>query len=161
MIDITAFGRSTSSPYDDEDEVERRFVFVAKWQHFFGGRPTWSETRWVFDRADWSVVFLEIMDQATMEWVCATREEVSSVDRDLNESDSRFLDDLDEWGLSQSDEPPAWACSRAKFRARSDLATRERAVEDRRRNAVRLRLPEDRSVRTVVIRFGRCRRGLG
>ena len=92
-----------------------------------------------------------------MEWVCATRDEVSSVDRDLNGSDSRFLDDLLEWALSQSDELPEWAWSSVEFNERSELATRERAVEDRRRNAVRLRFQEGPYVRTVSIRFARPR----
>lgn len=154
MIDLVDFGQSVLSPCEDEDDVGYRFVFVCKWQHFFDGRPTWSDVRWVFDREDWSIVFLEVLDAATMEWACATREEASSVDRDLTESDARFLDDLPEWALSQSDELPAWACSRAEFWERSELATRERAVEDRRRKAVRLRLPGGRGVWKVNIRFG-------
>jgi len=158
MMDLIAFGQPAPLLCDEEEnDADRRFVFAGRWQHFFDGRPTWSETRWVFDRKDWSVVFLEILDPPTMEWACATREEVSSVDCDLNESDSRFLDDLDEWGLSQSDHMPDWACSCAEFRARSELATRERAVEDRRRNAVRLQLPNNCGVWTVVVRFGHHR----
>lgn len=139
----------------EESDVESRYVFVGKWQHFFGGRQTWSDIRWVFDREDWSVVFLEIQDSVTLEWVRGTREETSSVEVDLNENDSRFLNDLDEWGLSQSDEMPDWACMGAELKARAELAEIERLEESRRRNAVRLRLPEGANVRTVSVRFGR------
>ena len=64
MIDIVASGRLASSPCEEEDDAELRFVFVGRWQHFFDGRPTWSDTRWVFDRTEWSVVFLEVLDPA-------------------------------------------------------------------------------------------------
>ncbi|WP_019995087.1 hypothetical protein [Aureimonas ureilytica] len=141
----------------EESDVEGRYVFVGKWQHFFDGRPTWSDIRWVFDREDWSVVFLEIQDAVTLEWVRGTREETSSVEVDMNENDSRFLDNVDEWGLSQSDEIPDWACTPVELHARSELTASERAVEDRRRNTVRLRLPEGPYVRAVSIRFARPR----
>ena len=63
MMDLIAFGQPAPSPCDEEgDDADRRFVFVVRWQHFFDGQPTWSDTRWVFERADWSVVFLEILD---------------------------------------------------------------------------------------------------
>lgn len=159
---VIPFVRSSTVPLEvelplkvEESDVEARYVFVGKWQHFFDGRPTWSEIRWVFDREDWSVVFLEIQDAVTLEWVRGTREEVSSVEFDLNENDSRFLDDLYEWGLSQSDELPDWACTPAELHARSELAKSERLEESRRRNAVRLQLPGGPGVRTVSVRFGR------
>ncbi|WP_416356646.1 hypothetical protein ACLNGM_22315 [Aureimonas phyllosphaerae] len=151
---VIPFNGSATLPLEvEESDVEGRFVFVAKWQHFFDGRPTWSEIRWVFDREDWSVTFLEIMNPATLRWVRGTREEASSVEFDLTENDSRFLSDLEEWGLSQSDEMPDWACMGAELVARAELVEIERLEESRRRNAVRLRLPEGPEVRTVSIRF--------
>ncbi|SFF37838.1 hypothetical protein SAMN05216566_11015 [Aureimonas phyllosphaerae] len=137
----------------EESDVEGRYVSVGKWQHFFDDRPTWSEIRWVFDREDWSVAFLEILNPVTLGWVRGTKEEASSVEIDLTENDPRFLSDLDEWGLSQSDEMPDWPCMGAELKARAELVEIERLEERRRCNAVRLRLPEGPEVRTVSIRF--------
>lgn len=155
MTDILLFRQLASTPSQRDNDGELRFVFADKWQHFFEGEPTWSETRWVFERADWSIVFLEILDPVTLEWVCGAQEEVLDVEFDLTESDSRFLKRLEEWRLSESDDLPDWACTRTQFQTRSELATRERLAESRRRNAVRLRLPSSPDVCMMNIRFAR------
>lgn len=159
MVVIPFIGSSTvplkvELPFEvEESDVEGRFVFVGKWQHFFDGRPTWSDIRWVFDREDWSVVFLEILNPVTLRWFRGTREEISSVEFDLTENDSRFLNDLGEWRLSQSHQIPDWACMGAELKAPAELAEIERLEESGRRNAVRLRLLGGPEVRTVSIRF--------
>jgi hypothetical protein len=145
--------RLGSCPCEEDDEGELRYTFVEKWQHFFEGTRTWSYVRWVFDREDWNVVFLEILDPATLEWVGGTPEELSSVEADLVEGEAQCLEDLDEWRLSGSDDLPDWACTPAELLERLELATREQLAERTRRNAVRLQLPRGRHVRTVTIRF--------
>lgn len=147
--------RLGSCPCEEDDEGELRYTFVEKWQHLFETMPTWSYVRWVFDREDWSVVFLEILDPATLGWVGGTPEEMASVETDLVEGEAQYLEDLEEWRLSESDELPDWACTQAELHERLELATRERLAESTRRNAIRLQLPRGRYVRTVTIRFTR------
>jgi hypothetical protein len=147
--------RLGSCPCEEDDEGELRYTFVEKWQHLFEDKPTWSYVRWVFDREDWSVVFLEILDPVTLGWVGGSPEEIESVETDLVEGEAQYLEDLDEWRLSESDDLPGWACTLAELLERHEFATRERLAESTRRNAIRLRLPSGRDVRTVTIRFTR------
>ncbi|KQT42064.1 hypothetical protein ASG43_17465 [Aureimonas sp. Leaf454] len=155
MKDFISARRLGSCPCEEDEEGELRYTFVGKWQHFFETTKTFSVIRWVFDREEWCVAFLEILNPMTLEWVRGTSEEVSSVETDLVEGEAQYLEDLDEWGLSDSDDLPDWACTQAELDERLEVAIRERLAESRRRNAIRLQLPRGRHVRTVTIRFAR------
>lgn len=81
---------------------------------FYDRKPKSDDIRWVFNRRNWRLAFIQMRDVGSRDWVDATPEDASEVKLDLIENDTRFLGELEEWGLLESSNLPSWTTNASR-----------------------------------------------
>lgn len=80
-----------------------------EWDHIFSERRGATETRWIFDRTGWRLVALQVREGAAAPWQQGLAAERADVEDSLTSANEEALWNGDEYGLAESDVPPAWA----------------------------------------------------
>ena len=78
------------------------------WGHIFHENGPETMVRFCFDTEQSRLIHLDILRQSV--WKHASRQEVSDVEKSIHDN-SDALDNPDDYGLEQSNQPPDWVTS--------------------------------------------------
>lgn len=85
-----------------------RYVSCGAWTHIFSedGREIERTTRWVYDRQETCLLFMDI--RRDQKWRYAVHAEIEDVFDSLVNGNPGCLDNPQDWDFDESDAPPNW-----------------------------------------------------